>query len=317
MSIHLPVNGWVSAREVEESSVDVSLVHHTSNCPVNFPVSPAISVNRRPVQTIAVAGGKGGVGKSNVAVNLAAALGASEHEVLLVDGDFELGNIDRLLNLRPAHTLSDVFAGSCRLDDIVLQGPRGVSVIPSASGAMEMAHLTHIEHAGLIGLFSELPTAADTLIVDIATGLSESVLSFCRAVREVIIVVVDEPTALQDAFSTIRVLNECCHVRRFRVVANKTESSQHGLDLYAALSDMTDRQLDVLLDYCGSIPLDAHLKQAVSQQSAVVDVFPRSASALAFKKLAARVARWPQPQTPCGHIEFFVERLIEVADSTR
>lgn len=317
MSVQLPANGRMSTWTVEEFRVDVSLVHLAGNCPVNFQVSPTLSLNRRPVQTIAVAGGKGGVGKSNVAVNLAAALGASEHEVLLVDGDFELGNIDRLLNLRPKHTLSDVFAGSCRLDDVVLQGPRGVSVIPSASGAMEMAHLSPVEHAGLIGLFSDLPTAADTLIVDIATGLSESVMSFCRAVREVMVVVVDEPTALQDAYSTIRVLSECCHVRRFRIVANKTDSSQHGLDLYGALSDMTDRHLDVLLDYCGSIPLDAHLKQAVSQQSAVVDLFPRSASALAFKKLATRVARWPQPQTPCGHIEFFVERLIEVADSTR
>lgn len=257
------------------------------------------------------------MGKSNVAVNLAAALGASDHEVLLVDGDFELGNIDRLLNLQPEHTLSDVFAGTCALNDVVLPGPRGVSVIPGASGAMEMVHLSPLEHASLISLFSELPTAADTLIIDIATGLSDSVLSFCRAVREVIIVLVDEPPAMQDALSTIRVLSECCHVRRFRVVANKTDSSQHGLDLYAALSDQTDRHLDVLLDYCGCIPLDTHVKRAVAQQGAVVDVFPRSASSLAFRKLANRVERWPQPQTPCGQIEFFVERLIEAADSTR
>ena len=307
----------MSTRTVEEFSVDLCPIHFSGFCPVNFQLSPTLSQHRLPVQTIAVAGGKGGVGKSNVAVNLAAALGVVDHEVLLVDGDLELGNIDRLLNLRPTHTLCDVFEGRCQLDEVVLQGPRGVSVIPSASGAVGMSHLSNVQHAGLIGLFSDLPTSADTLIVDIATGLSESVLSFCRAVREVIIVVVDEPPALQDAFSTIRVLHERCHVRRFRVVANKTESSRHGLDLYAALSDMTDRHLDVLLDFCGSIPLDAHLKQAVCQQRAVVDMFPRSASALAFHKLAKRVARWPQPQTPCGHIEFFIERLIEVADGTR
>ena len=270
-----------------------------------------------PVQTIAVAGGKGGIGKSIVAVNLAAAMGNSNHEVLLVDGDFDLGNIDRLLNLRPKYELQDVISGSRRLEELILQGPRGVSVIPSASGRMEMARMSQIEHASLIGLFSDLPTSADTLIVDVATGLSESVMSFCRAAREVIVVVVDEPTAVQDAFTTIRVLSERCHVNRFRIVANKTNSSQHGLDLYASLSKMTDRYLDVLLDFCGSIPFDPRLKQAVCQQSTVVEAFPRSPAALAFRKLGARVARWPQPQTPCGHIEFFVERLIQADAGTR
>lgn len=270
-----------------------------------------------PVQTIAVAGGKGGIGKSVVAVNLATALGKSNHDVLLVDGDFDLGNIDRLLNLRPRYGLEAVISGSRRLEELILQGPRGVSVIPGASGTMKMARMSQIEHASLIALFSDLPTPADTLIVDVATGLSESVLSFCSAVREVIVVVVDEPTAVQDAFTTIRVLSECCHVNRFRLVANKTNSAQHGIDLYSSLSRMTDRYLDVLLDFCGSIPFDPRLKQAVCQQRAVVEAFPRSPAALAFRKLSTRVARWPQPQTPCGHIEFFVERLIQAEAGTR
>jgi flagellar biosynthesis protein FlhG len=284
---------------------------------VNLPASSYLGEPLDPVQTIAVAGGKGGIGKSIVAVNLATALGNSDHDVLLVDGDFDLGNIDRLLNLRPRYGLQDVISGARRLEELILQGPRGVSVIPSASGRMEMARMSQIEQASLIGLFSDLPTPADTLIVDVATGLSESVLGFCRAAREVIIVVVDEPTALQDAFTTIRVLNERCQVNRFRIVANKTNSSQHGIDLYASLSRLTDRYLDVLLDYCGSIPFDPRLKQAVCQQSTVVEAFPRSPAALAFRKLSARVARWPQPQTPCGHIEFFVERLIQADAGTR
>lgn len=284
---------------------------------MSLTASNLLSCQRPPVQTIAVAGGKGGVGKSNVAVNLAVAMGSGDHNVLLVDGDLELGNIDSLLSLSPKHTLGDVFSGGRRLDEVVMQGPAGVTVIPSASGVMEMARLSQIEHAGLIGLFSDLPTPADTMIVDIATGLSESVLSFCQAVREVMIVIVDEPTALQDALSTIRVLHEKCHVQRFRIVANKTESSRHGLDLYGSLTQLADRHMDVLLDYCGSIPSDPQLKTAVCQQQAVVEAFPRSPAALAFRKLSARVARWPQPQAPCGHIEFFVERLIQAAASTR
>ena len=273
----------------------------------------------RPIQTIAIAGGKGGVGKSIVAVNLAATLGAYDHDVILVDGDLEMGNIDELLRLSPAHTLTDVYRGSSDLAEIMLQGPKGVSVVPSASGVSEMSQLSQIEHASLIGLFSDLHTSADTMIVDVATGLSERVISFCRAVREVVVVVVDEPAALRDAFATIRVLHEKCRVQRFRIVTNQVESSRHGLDVYAALARMLDEYfyMDVLLDYCGSIPSDPQLKQAVCQQQSVIEAFPRSPSALAFRKLGARVARWPQPMTPCGHIEFFVERLIQTADSTR
>jgi len=278
---------------------------------------PMDSRQNRPVQTIAIAGGKGGVGKSIVAVNLAAALGVSNHEVLLVDGDLQMGNVDQLLRLRPTFTLTDVFSGGAALAEILVQGPAGVTVAASASGVSEMSQLSQFDHASLIGLFSDLHTSADTMIVDVATGLADSVLSFCRAVREVVVVVVDEPTALRDAYATIRVLHEECRVRRFRIVANKTESSCHGLDIYAALTQMTDQGMDVLLDYCGSIPFDPQLKLAVCQQQSVVEAYPRSPSALAFRKLGARVARWPQPQTPCGHIEFFVERLIQTAESTR
>lgn len=111
----------------------------------------------------------------------------------------------QVLSFFPKQILVDVFAGSYPLADVLLRGPANVTVVPSASGVMRMATTSQIEHAGLIGLFSELPTVADTLIVDIATGLSESMLSFCRAVREVVIVIVDEPTAILDAFTTIRV----------------------------------------------------------------------------------------------------------------
>ncbi len=269
-----------------------------------------------PIQTISIAGGKGGVGKSNVAVNLAAAMGAEGKSILLMDGDFELGNIDTLLNLKPAHNLSHVIGGERTLDDILIKGPAGVNVIPNAAGVMEMARLSQIQHADLIRLFSDLGSDADTLLIDNATGLSESVLSFSRAAREVIVVVTDEPTSIQDAFATIRILNENCQVRRFRIVANKTESSRHGLDLYATLTRHADRHLDVLLDFCGSIPFDPQLKQAVCQQRTVVEAFPRSPSAMAFRKLSSRISRWPRPDAPCGRIEFFVERLIQAAANT-
>jgi len=168
----------------------------------------------------------------------------------------------------------------------------------------------------LIGLFSDLGIDADTMVMDCATGLSDCVMTNARAAREVLLVVSDEPTAMQDAFSTISALNRLSGVRRFRIVANEVETSQQGLDLYSALTKYTNRHLDVLLDFCGSIPIDTQLRQSVKEQKAVVLAHPRSASARALKKLAARVDKWPRPQSPGGHVEFFVERLIKTEHET-
>ncbi len=272
-----------------------------------------------PVQTIAVISGKGGAGKSSLAVNLAVCLSELGRRVLLFDADFAKGNVASLMNLKPAFDLSHVMSGDKELAQVLMDGPAGVTVVPGANGVMEMARMSQIQHAGLIGLFSNLGIDADTMVIDCATGLSDCVLNNSRAAREVLLVVCDEPTALQDAFSTISALNKISGVRRFRIVANQVESSQQGIDLYSTLMKYAERhlKLDVLLDYCGSIPLDSQLQQAVREQQVVVLANPRSAAAMALKKLAARVDKWPRPQSPGGHVEFFVERLIKTDNETR
>ncbi len=282
--------------------------------------SAALQIQRTllPVQTIAVISGKGGVGKSNIALNLAVGLSALGRQVLLFDTDFSKGNLDCLMRLSPRFNLSHVMSGEKSLNDVLLDGPGGIKVVPGSNGVMEMARMSQIQHASLTGLFSELGIDADTMIIDSASGLSDSVLHYSRAAREVVLVVCDEPTALQDALSTIKVLNKLAGVRRFRVMANQIESSQQGLDLYSKLTKRTERELDdVLLDYCGSIPYDRQLRQAVKEQQVVVQAYPRSAAAMALKKLAARVDKWPRPQSPGGHVEFFVERLLQTAGEKR
>ncbi len=280
---------------------------------MNSNAAAAASNVLAPVQTIAIAGGKGGIGKSCIAVNVARSLSEVGRKVLLFDADFSHGNIDCLLNLAPKNNLSHVLSKDLALEEAIFDAGNGLKVLPSGNGAMNLARLSQIEHVGIIGLFSELGIDADTMIIDIESGLTEGALNYSRAAREVMLVVCDEPTALQDAYSTIRVMHERCQIRRFRVVANQTESSRHGLDLYSKLTRYTDRYMDVLLDYCGSIPFDPQLQKSIGEQRVVVDAYPRSSSALAFKKLATRVNRWPKPTAAGGHVEFFVERLIQAA----
>ncbi len=268
------------------------------------------------VQVIAIAGGKGGVGKSSLAVNLAIALAQEQHRVMLMDADLGLSNIDVLLDLKIEHNLSHVLRDEKKLQDVVVEGPGGVKIVPSASGISKMARLSNAENAALVNAFSELPYDIDTLIIDTAAGITASMLTFCEAAKEVVVVVCDEPTSISDAMSTIRVLNQEHGVHRFRVVANKTESAQHGLDLYSKLARLADKELDVLLDFSVSIPMDVHLQKSVKEQCAVVIQYPRSRAALAFRKLAARVNRWPKPEAPDGHLEFFVERLIKISNKS-
>lgn len=266
--------------------------------------------NAKPVKVIAVASGKGGVGKTNVSVNLAAALAALDRQVMLLDADLGLGNVDVLLGLSPRRNLGHVLDGRSTLEEIVIEGPGGIKIVPASSGIQRMADLSHAEHIGLIRSFSELSNELDYLIVDTAAGISDGVVSFARASRDVLVVVCDEPSSITDAYALIKVLNNGHGVQRLHIVANRTRDAEEGLRLFDKLSKATTRFLDVTLAYAGHVPEDELLRNAVQRQRPVVQVYPSSAAARAYTELARRVERWPMPTTAEGHLEFFVERLI-------
>lgn len=267
-------------------------------------------VRPRPVRVIAVTSGKGGVGKTNVSVNLGVCLSSMGKEVMLMDADLGLANIDVLLGLYPQYNLSHVINGERTLEEVVLHGPEGLRIIPASSGVKAMSELTPMQHAGVIRAFSELNFPLDVLLIDTAAGISDGVISYTKAAQEVIVVVCDEPTSLTDAYALIKLLNRDYGVQRFRIVSNMVNSVQIGRDLYKKLLRVTDRYLDVALDYMGMVPQDEYLRKAVQRQRAVTDAYPRSKSSLAFKKLAQKADSWPMPNAAGGRLEFFVERLI-------
>jgi len=264
-----------------------------------------------PVQVIAISGGKGGVGKTNVSINLAISLAEIGRRVMVLDGDLGLANIDVVLGLHPKYDLSHVLRGEKNLDEIIVEGPHGIRLVPGASGIQHMAELSPAEHAGIISAFSDSATNIDTLIVDTAAGISDTVISFTRAAQEVIVVVCDEPASITDAYAIIKLLNKEYGSSRFRILANMVRTPQEGRDLYNKMCAVTDRYLDVMLSFMGAVPYDDNLKKAVKSQKPVVTAFPRSKAAQAFKNLARKVESWPPPQGANGQMQFFVERLVE------
>lgn len=264
-----------------------------------------------PVQVIAVSGGKGGVGKSNVSVNLGIALAEKGRRVVILDADLGLANIDVLLGIKARRNLQDVLNGECELKDVLVNGPGGIKIVPASSGTQRMTQLSPMEHAGLINAFSDLGDQLDVLIVDTAAGISESVVSFLRASQEILLVVCDEPTSITDCYALIKLMNRDYGTNRFRILANQVRNDQEGRVLFDKLTRVTERFLDVALQYVGIVPYDEAVKKAVQRQKAFLEAYPRASASAAVRTLAQKVDNWPLPTTPRGHLEFFVERLIE------
>ncbi len=269
-------------------------------------------VEPEPLKIIAVSSGKGGVGKTNVSVNLALSMAKQKKEVLLLDADLGLGNIDVLLGLNTEYDLSHVISGERKLEEIIVEGPSNIKIISASSGINKMANLAPAEQAGLINAFSELGNAVDVLIVDTGTGISATVVNFCKASQDVIVVVHDEPASLSDAYAFIKVMNRHHNISRFHVLANMTHDVHEGHNLFKKLSKATDRSLDVILTFVGAVPYDEKLRKSIQHQRAVVEAFPRSPSALAFKRITRQIDNWEQKGTKStGQLKFFVERMIQ------
>ncbi len=268
-------------------------------------------IHPEPVRVIAITGGKGGVGKTNISANLGVALAEMGRRVMLLDADMGLANLDVVLGLHAHKNLSHVMRGESTLEEIIVTGPKGMRVVPGASGIQHMAEMSPAENAGLIHAFSEVANDVDVLLIDTAAGISDVVISFSRAAQEQIVVVCDEPASITDAYAIIKLLNRDHGITRFQILANMVKSVQEGRDLYNKMCRVTDQYLDVMLNYMGSIPYDEQLRKAVKSQKPVVEAYPRSRVAQAFKNLAKKADNWPVPTGVSGDLQFFVERLIQ------
>ncbi len=257
------------------------------------PAEPIPGLRRNPVQAIAVTGGKGGVGKSTLSVNLGVACAEAGRQTVLLDGDLGLANADVLLGITPRHTLADLVIGRRTVGEVLTPVRDGLSIVAGVSGVLPLADLGEAEHLGIVRAFSELTADVDLLLVDTAAGISPGVLQLTQAAQHVLVVVCDEPASVTDAYAVIKIL-----------------SREHGL--FSTLERVTSRFLDVVLEHSADVPDDALLRRAIREQRPVVEAFPGAPSSVAIKRLARDLAAWSAPEGR-GNIGFFAERAVRPA----
>ena len=264
----------------------------------------------KPMKVVAVCSGKGGVGKTNIATNIAVALGSFKRDVCLLDADVSLANVDVLLGLQPRFNISHVVSGESDLASTILSGPNNVQIVPAASGNFCMTDLPTASQRSIIDAFSDLAYQPDVLVVDTAAGISPVVARFVQAAQHPVVAVCDEPASITDAYALLKVFSTHYGISRFNIVTNQSRSPHSGRKLFNKLAKVTNTYLDVVLRHLGDIPLDKYLVKAVQEQRAVVDIYPKSASGEALLKLAESVDALPAAREAKGGIQFFFERLL-------
>ena len=268
---------------------------------------------RKPLRTMSVTSGKGGVGKTNLVVNLAIELTRLGRKVLIIDADLGLANIDVVLNLNPKYTINDVIRGDKSINEVLLKGPEGVSILPAASGVSELSELSSDEKLMILQELDSFETDADVVIIDTAAGISDMVLYFNLAAQQRLVVATGEPTSLTDAYALIKVLYTRHQERSFSLVVNNVKDAAEAKGVYGKISAVVDRFLgEVSLDYLGFIPNDPAVNKSVMRQTPLVKAFPNSPAAGYFKLLAKRLMAQPVDNSG-GNIKFFWRRLVDMA----
>ncbi len=244
-------------------------------------------------RVITVTSGKGGVGKSSIAVNLAIALSRLGNRVVILDADFGLANVEVMMGVRPQYNLADLMFRGRSLADIITTGPENIGFISGGSGIQEMTNLTREQLINLSGRLVELDAMSDIIIVDTGAGISDAVMEFVMASSEILLVATPEPTSITDAYALLKTLNKKKEFVKehsvIKLIANRVSGEEEGSELYDKLNVVVDKFLDISLQYLGSVPQDQNLIKAVMMQKPFSIAFPGCPASKAVNGMAAKL----------------------------
>ncbi|MBZ0265171.1 MinD/ParA family protein [bacterium] len=252
-----------------------------------YPEEDRISLARK----IAVTSGKGGVGKSNISLNLAIAIARLNKKVLLIDADTNLANIDILLGLKVNKTLADVVMGTAFFSEVLLNGPEGIKLLPGSSGMIEMVEQDSAVREKLTKAFTEFEQHYDVILIDTGAGLSNAVLDYVTGADDVVLVTNAEPTSITDAYAMVKVALYRNPMLHMHVIVNLAPSRDHAMGTFDKLRLAVRNFLQVDIQMLGFVPVDPNIPIAVAKQEPFITRYPRSAATNAVMMIARKLLK--------------------------
>lgn len=262
-------------------------------------------------RVIAITSGKGGVGKTSIVANLGYAFSKLGKKVLILDADLGLGNLDVLLGLAPRYNLSHVVMGERSIEEILVDGPGKMKILPASSGIQELTHLTREQKIDIFTQLDSLIDSVDILFIDTAAGISTNVMDFNATAQEIVVVVSPEPTSITDAYALMKVLSLRYSEKVCKLLVNMTTRPEEGREVFRQLHLVTDRFLDISSEYLGCILYDDKVTKGVKNQKIVSELYPDTQASRCFKDLARKIANTPPLNLPEGGSNLFWKHLLQ------
>ncbi len=266
--------------------------------------------DEKMTRVFSITSGKGGVGKTAVVANTAVSLAKIGKSVLILDADLGLANIDVVFGLAPPYNLNHFFNGEQELQDILVEGPHGIKILPAGSGIQNFTRLGAHHKMKLLEGLDSMHNEFDFVLIDTEAGISENVTYFNTAAQDILVVTTPEPTAITDAYALMKLLSNQYHEKTFSLIVNQIHSEDEALDVFRKLTMVSNRYLDISIDFLGSIPQDKQMLESIRKQKVIVEMFPNSIISTAFGELAARLSSEQPLKEPKGNIQFFWKKLL-------
>ncbi|MBW1776898.1 MAG: MinD/ParA family protein [Deltaproteobacteria bacterium] len=277
----------------------------------NFDMDPLMTEPCLKVpRVISVTSGKGGVGKTVCAANMAVIMARRGHRVLVIDADLGLANIDLYFGITSRFNLNHFFSGQKRLEEILIPAAERIHVLPAGSGVQQYTHLEAAQRMRFMESLDALHSRFDVVLIDTEAGISENVTYFTVAAHEILLITTPEPTAISDGYALMKLLSTRYYERHFKLIVNFVASENEALDVYHKLTLVSSRFIDISIDFLGAIPLDSRFTESVRRQKTLTETFPGSPPSLAFADLVDSLELQMETRAPKGTQQFFWKQLL-------
>ena len=261
-------------------------------------------------RVISITSGKGGVGKTNIVANLGFVLSRLGKKVLILDADLGLGNIDVLLGLTPKFNLSHVISGEKKLEEIMMEGPAGIKILPAASGIQELTRLTEDQSSQILVDLDGTIDSVDVLLIDTAAGISPNVMHFNTTAQEILVVVTPDPTSITDAYALMKVLSLKYSEKSFKLMVNQAANIGEAREVFKQLNLVAERFLDISIEYIGHTLFDDNVTKSVRRQKLVCEFCPDSVASKCIVSLAKGICNSFYKPISKGGGGLFLERFL-------